>query len=199
MAPATDSASNQRENQLNGIYLVGLLATLVFVTVTFIALIVVFLIRSRVTVNWSHIYLPPLLWADTLILVASSITYERAHQRLRAGEQTAFYHGILWTTALGVLFLIGQLVCWWQILASGQPLVRNPHSSFFFLFSGLHAAHILVGLAGLGVLLARTKEPASGPKWQMTTRVWANAVAIFWHYLDVLWVLLFLLLVLIKR
>ena len=53
--------------------------------------------------------------------------------------------------------------------------------------------------AGLGALLYRTREPASGPRWQMNTRVLANAVAIFWHYLDCLWIVLFALLLFVQR
>ena len=95
--------------------------------------------------------------------------------------------------------MLGQLAAWWQILSHGQLVRNNPHSTFFFVFSGMHGAHILVGLAGLAALLYRTREPASGPKWQMNTRVLANAVSLFWHYLDVLWVILFALLLSVKR
>jgi cytochrome c oxidase subunit 3 len=80
------------------------------------------------------------------------------------------------------------------MLRRGIFMDRNPHPGFVFIFSGLHAAHILVGIAGFVWLLLRTREPASGPKYQINTRVIANAVSIFWHYLDALWVLLFLLL-----
>jgi len=90
-------------------------------------------------------------------------------------------------------------VAWWQILAAGQLVESNPHSSFFFLFSGMHGIHIIVGLAGLFALLYRTREPASGPRWQMNTRVLANAVALFWHYLDGLWIVLFAPLLFVKR
>jgi cytochrome c oxidase subunit 3 len=199
VSPAIDPVSRERESYLNGLYAIGLIATLAFVTVTFAALVVVFVIRSSNEYNWTRILLPPVLWVDTLILIASTFTYEAGHRRLRLNDQTSFYRWMGWTTVLGVLFLVGQLAAWVQILANGQGLYSNPHSSFFFLFSGLHGAHILVGLAGLLVLLRRTREPASGPKWQMTTRVLANAVAIFWHYLDLLWIVLFVLLLFVRR
>ena len=197
--PAVDPIIRNRERELNGLYSVALIATLAFVTVTFIALILVFVLRSRNAFNWTHILLPPLLWLDTLLLVASSATYSIGHRKLRANDQLGFFHWIRYTTVLGVLFLAGQFIVWWQILASGQLVRNNPHSSFFFIFSGMHGVHILAGLAGLGALLYRTHEPASGPKWQMHTRVLANAVAIFWHYLDGLWIVLFALLLLVKR
>jgi cytochrome c oxidase subunit 3 len=199
VALAIDPIARNRERQLNGLYGVGLIATLAFVTITFAALTLVFLIRSRNNFNWTGIILPPVLWLDTAILVGSSFCYEKGHRTLRAGDQRGFFRWTLYSTILGVVFLFGQMLAWWQILGAGQLMLNNPHSSFFFIFSGLHGAHILVGLAGLGALLYRTREPATGPKWQMNTRVLANAVAIFWHYLDGLWVALFLLLLLVGR
>jgi cytochrome c oxidase subunit 3 len=198
VTPAVDPVIQKRERELNGLYSVALIATLAFVTVTFAALILIFVLRSRNAFNWTHILLPPLLWVDTLLLIASSVTFSIGHRKLRVNDQLAFYHWVRYTAVLGLLFLAGQVLVWWQILASGQLVRNNPHSSFFFIFSGMHGVHILAGLAGLGALLYRTHEPASGPKWQMHTRVLANAVAIFWHYLDGLWVVLFALLLLVK-
>jgi cytochrome c oxidase subunit III len=197
--PAVDPVSDKRERDLNSLYRMGIGATLTFVTVTFAALCLVFVLRSRVAFNWYHIYLPPVLWLDTVLLLASSVTYEIGHRRLKLQDQRAFFQWTQTSAALGVLFLAGQFVAWWQILATGQLMRNNPHSTFFFLLSGMHGAHILVGLAGLAALLYRTREPASGPKWQMNTRVLANAVALFWHYLDVLWLILFGLLLLVRR
>jgi cytochrome c oxidase subunit 3 len=197
--PAADPVTANRERELNGLYRIALIATLAFVTVTFTALVLVFVLRSRNSFNWTHIVLPSVLWLDTLVLLGSSFTLSVGHRKLLANDQVGFFHWIRYTTILAVLFLLGQLAAWWQILASGQLVRNNPHSSFFFIFSGMHGLHIIVGLAGLGALLYRTHEPASGPRWQMHTRVLTNAVAIFWHYLDGLWVVLFALLLLVKR
>ena len=198
MNPAVDPISDRRERDLNSLYRMGIGATLTFVTVTFAALCLVFILRSRVGFNWYHIYLPPVLWFDTALLLASSVTYEIGHRHLKLQEQRAFFRWTKASAVLGVLFLAGQFIAWWQILATGQLVRNNPHSAFFFLLSGMHGAHILVGLAGLTALLYRTREPASGPKWQMNTRVLANAVALFWHYLDVLWLILFGLLLMVR-
>jgi cytochrome c oxidase subunit 3 len=196
---AADPLSENRERQVRGIYAAGVIGIIVVVTMTFAALILVFINRSRVDFNWTHIYLPPILWFDTLILIASSFIYEIGHRKLRVDDQLGFYRSTVRATVLGISFLIGQLFGWWQILGSGQLVQSNPHSFFFFMLSGLHGLHILAGLAGLAVLLYRTREPASGPRWQMTTKALADAVAIFWHYLDALWVTLFAFLLFIKQ
>jgi cytochrome c oxidase subunit III len=197
MALSTDSVA--RERDLNSLSVLTVTVVLATVTMTFGAMIAVFVIRSRGPLFWGRISLPPILWITTAILLASSITFERARDHLQRREQREFFRLMIWTTALGAIFLGGQIAAWLQILHSGVILAKNPHSWFIFLFTGLHALHILVGLAGLAYLLFRTREPASGPKYQMNTRAVANGVAIFWHYLDFLWIVLFTLLLTWRR
>jgi len=188
----TESAT--RERDLNSLSLLTTIVVLATVTMTFGAMITVFIGRSEAPLFWGHIVIPKVLWATTAILLASSAILEAARRRLQAHDQHGFFRLIAWTTGLGLLFLAGQITAWFQILHSGIVLARNPHSWFIFLFTGLHGMHIVVGLGGLIYLLVRTRVPASGPKYQMTTRVVANGVSVFWHYLDFLWIVLFVLL-----
>lgn len=192
MQSVADTAPRERE--LNSLSLLTSIIVLATVTMTFGAMITVFIGRSSAPLFWGHIRVPRILWATTMILIASSATLEAARRRLRQHDQRAFFRCAAYTAALGALFLAGQIAAWIQILNSGIRLSKNPHSWFIFLFTGLHGLHILVGLAGLVYLLIRTREPASGPKYQMTTRAVANGVSLFWHYLDFLWIVLFVLL-----
>ena len=188
-----------REQDVNSLSVLTVIVVLATVTMTFGALIAVFFIRSQAPLFWGRIAIPGILWATTAILLSSSITFEAARRRLQRNDQPGFFRLMVWTTGLGLLFLVGQIVAWLQILHAGVILARNPHSWFIFLFTGLHGLHILAGLAGLVYLLARTRVPAGGPKYQMTTRAVANGVSIFWHYLDFLWLLLFVLLLTWRR
>ena len=197
MIPAADSIA--RERDLNSLSVFTVVVALATVTMTFGAIIAAFLIRSQVSRFWTPITLPPTLWATTTILIASSFTFEAARRRLLHKDQSRFFRLTAWTGALGLTFLAGQVIAWLQILHAGVILVRNPHSWFIFLFTGLHGLHIVAGLAGLAYLLFRTREPASGPKYQMNTRVIATAVSIFWHYLDFIWMVLFILLLTWRR
>ncbi len=199
MDSLTDSNTKQKERDLNALYQLGILVTLAVVTTTFGSLIFAFVYRSAVPQNWSHIELPQTLWVSTVLLLVSSVMVEVGRRRLKQGDQRGFYRAIWWATGFGFLFLLAQVTAWFQILNTGVLLERNPHSSFIFIFSGMHGVHILIGLAGLFYLLRRTREPASGPKYQMTTRVWANAVSAFWHYLDFVWMVLYLVLLTWKR
>jgi cytochrome c oxidase subunit 3 len=179
--------------------LLTVIVVLATITMTFGALIAVFFIRAEKNMFWGHLRIPSILWATTALLAASSATLEAAGRRLRRDDRAGFFRLTAWTTALAGLFLAGQLAAWIQVLDSGIVLARNPHAWFIFLFSGLHGLHILLGLGGLVYLLARTREAASGPKYQMKTRAIANGVSIFWHYLDFLWVVLFTLLLTWRR
>lgn len=166
---------------------------------TFGAIIAVFFVRASAPLNWGHLEIPYVLWASTAVLLASSATFEASRRALIRSDQTRAFHLLLWTCGLGLAFLAGQITAWVQVLHSGIILNRNPHSWFIFLFTGLHGAHIIAGLIGLGYLTTRAYTRASGPKYQMKTRVAATGVALFWHYLDFIWLVLFGLLLIWKR
>ncbi len=166
---------------------------------TFGALIAVFMIRSTSPQFWGHIRMPSILWLSTAALLASSVVFEVARKSLLSGDQRRFFRLTAWTTGLGTLFLLGQITAWLQVVHSGVILAHNPHSWFIFLFTGLHGVHIIAGLAGLSYLLFRTRQQPSGPRYNMHTRAMANGVAVFWHYLDFLWLLLFALLLFWRR
>ncbi|MBV8550859.1 MAG: cytochrome c oxidase subunit 3 [Acidobacteriaceae bacterium] len=189
MHSATDTVAQERD--LNSLSLITVIVVLATVTMTFGAMIAVFVVRSEYNRFWGHIHVPAVLWGTTTLLFASSVTFETARRRLARNDQAGFFRLATWTTGLGVLFLLGQIAAWIQILRSGVVLAYNPHSWFIFLFTGLHGLHILLGLAGLAYLLIRTREPAGGPKYQMKTKAVAKGVGAFWHYLDFLWLLLF--------
>jgi cytochrome c oxidase subunit 3 len=183
-----------RERDLNSLYTLTVVVVLAVVTMTFGALVLAFLLRSEISLYWYHVALPGILWLSTAVLLASSVTCEIGRHRLREKNEQGFFRLTVITTGLAVLFLASQTTAWMQMVSRGILLDRNPHPGFVFLFSGLHAIHILLGIAGFIWLLVRTREHASGPKYQMKTRAVANAVAIFWHYLDFVWVVLFTLL-----
>jgi cytochrome c oxidase subunit 3 len=188
-----------RERDLNSLYIVTVIVLLAIVTATFGSLIFAFWWRSQNDYLWGHLQIPSLLWVTTAILAASSVLLERARTALKAGHHSVFYREVKWTTGLGVLFLFGQAAAWLQVMHSNVVLKNDKHPWFILLFSGLHAIHILAGLGALGYLLYRAREPVSGPKYQMTTRAYTNALSIFWHYLGFVWIVLFVLLLTWRR
>ena len=188
-----------REKELTSMSNVTVLVILAIVTMTFGAIIGVFLYRSAAPKFWGHLQVPTILWITTGLLLISSLTFERARQQLSLGNQEGFHFLISWTLTLGTAFVIGQVLGWFQFLHTGVILAKNPHSWFIFLFSGIHGVHVIAGMIGLAYLYLRTQQPAGGPKFQMQTRVVAKAVSLCWHYLGFLWIVMFALLVSWKR
>jgi cytochrome c oxidase subunit III len=193
------SSPAARESDLNSLSTLTAVVVLATVTMTFGAMIAVFVIRSQVPAFWGRLEIPKVLWLTTAALLGSSATLQTARKALTQNEQEKAFRMLAWTTGLGFFFLLGQAAAWIQVLHSGINLQRNPHSWFIFLFTGLHGLHIVLGLGGLAYLLIRTREQVSGPKYQMKTRVVTRGVSLFWHYLDFLWLVLFGLLLIWRR
>ena len=138
---------------------------------------------------WVGIQLPKILWFNTLLLLASSATLELARRTLKETDGIGFQR--LWgmTTGLGVLFVVGQVIAWRQLAAQGMFEVTRVASSFFYVFTGLHAAHLLGGICGL--LYVQVKK-FDGSRVSRT--VAAQAASYYWHFMDGLWLVLLALL-----
>jgi cytochrome c oxidase subunit 3 len=101
------------------------------------------------------------------------------------------------TVVLGLAFLGAQLIAWRQLARQGLYLASNPHSSFFYLLTGAHAVHLLGGLLGLTFLWFRWRRPRNEANEETRVakrRAATDAVTIYWHFMDGLWIYLFLLL-----
>ncbi|MCA1591942.1 MAG: cytochrome c oxidase subunit 3, partial [Acidobacteria bacterium] len=102
---------------------------------------------------------------------------------------------LLVTLLLGLGFLASQLMAWRQFVAQGLYIASNPHSSFFYVLTGLHGLHLLGGILALCYLILfawRKQRPQ--PAESVRRHVYTDMVALYWHFMDALWVFLFLLL-----
>jgi cytochrome c oxidase subunit 3 len=141
-------------------------------------------------VDWPVLPLPPVLWLTTGLLLLSSVTMEGARRAAQRGTRPTLRHWLAGTTALGLAFLIGQLVAWRQLAAAGVYLATTPHSAFFYLLTGVHGLHLAGGIGALGYALV--KAPAA--ETPAAAQDIADPVATYWHFLDGLWVYLFVIL-----
>jgi cytochrome c oxidase subunit III len=166
-------------------YYTALLVTLVAVLVFFMVLAVAFIVRRGSSSTWVSIQVPPILWINTAVLLASSATLELARQKLAGHKLAAFRRFWIFTTGLGLLFLAGQFIAWRQLQAQGVYIASNPASSFFYVFTGAHAAHLLGGVAALLLVGLRKFE-----KSRLSRSVAAEVASYYWHFMDALWVFL---------
>ncbi len=167
----------------------GLWAFLATVTMLFAGFTSAILVR-RAASDWQPIPLPGLLWLNTALLFSSSLTMERVRGLARQERWKALRMWLLVTAVLGVLFLVGQVGAWRQLVARGVYLASNPHSSFFYILTGVHGAHLLGGILALVYLLVRVL-PGSLFLMRRTT---LSLCATYWHFVDGLWIYLFIVL-----
>jgi cytochrome c oxidase subunit 3 len=165
------------------------------ISLSFAAYTSALMVRQGSMTGWVHFQVPPILYVNTLVLLASSATFVLGQRLMASGQEGTFAaRGGRWlqlTLVLGLLFLGGQVVAWRDLAAQGLYLSSNPGSSFFYVFTVLHALHLLGGIAALGYVLWRLRGAPGAPPLNVT-----GATALYWHFMDVLWVYLLLVLAL---
>jgi cytochrome c oxidase subunit 3 len=170
----------------------GIWVLLFSITMTFLAFTSALIVRQGSALDWEHLTLPPILYFNTIVILASSVTLELGRREVRAfmGHTKPVAHPSRWlyiTLALGLLFVAGQYVAWMQLRSQGFYLATNPNSSFFYVLTAAHALHVLGGLGGLVRAISRLNR-------SILRKTTLDATARYWHFMDVLWIyLLFLL------
>lgn len=156
------------------------------------------LVYNRVQNNLPPIKLPTLFIFNTLILIGSSYTMIEAKKAYKADKTDRYQKALLVTIGLSLLFLVLQFFGWQQLINQNIFLNKDNSTSYLYLLSGLHFAHVFVGLPFLILFLRaahmRMKEPVSvlvyfsDPEKKLKLRL----LTIYWHFLDGLWIYLVL-------
>jgi cytochrome c oxidase subunit 3 len=160
---------------------------------TFAALTSALVVREGSGNDWAHFTLPSILYFNTALLLASSTTLEISRRRVAkfmGGLNIAAANPARWlylTLALGLLFVAGQYIAWRQLSAQGLYLASNPSSSFFYVLTAAHALHLLGGLGGLVHVIRKLHS-------RVLRRATLDAASRYWHFMDVLWIYLLILL-----
>jgi cytochrome c oxidase subunit 3 len=171
----------------------GIWVGLASITMTFAAFTSALVVRQGSARDWQHITLPSILYFNTLLIIASSVTLEIARRRIAAfmgGLKDRAENPARWlyiTLLLGVLFVAGQTFAWVQLKSQGFGLAANVSYSFFYVLTVAHALHLLGGLGGLVRVIGKLNN-------SVLRRSTLDATSRYWHFMGVLWVyLLFLL------
>jgi cytochrome c oxidase subunit III len=191
----------------------GLLVALMPILMLFVSFTSAYLVRQGLPTldprtnslirDWIPVALPRLLLFNTFVLLVSSLSMELARRQLQrqvahtssspvAGDTLASRSRMPWlavTLVLGFAFLFGQWTAWQQLAANGFYVATTPSSSFVYLLTGTHAAHLLGGviallIAGLASLLHRPLK---------TRGIVVDVTAWYWHFMAVLWIYIFCL------
>ena len=171
-------------------YQLGMWFALTGIAMLFAAFTSAMVVRRGMSFDWVSIAVPGLLWVNTGILLASSLTLEFSRRALSAHAVVNFIRWLAATVALGVAFLAGQLVVWRELAARGVYLATNPSSSFFYVLTAAHGVHLLGGVLALGYVVLHSVRMARGRE----RRTALDVTAIYWHFMDALWIYIFFLL-----
>ena len=181
--PEPRRSSSKKYSTAIGLAMASIVMFFMVLTTAFVVL------RINNLHSWSAIRLPWILWVNTAVLLTSSATLELARRKLRIDSLRGFKQMWALTTGLGVVFLCGQVIAWRHLAAEGVFMTSRLASSFFYVFTALHAAHLLGGIVALMYVGLRKFETA-----RVSRFVAAEVTSYYWHFMDGLWLFLLALL-----
>jgi cytochrome c oxidase subunit III len=173
-----------------GAYKIAIWIAIVSIAMLFLALTAVMVARAEESSDWIHTTVPPLLYFNTLVLLASSFTLEISRRALKREAANQFVRWLYVTTGLGIAFIAGQLIAWRELAAQGIYITTNPSSGFLYLLTAAHGLHLLGGILALFYLAFKTQKIISNPR----KRIAVDITATYWHFMDGLWIYLLVLL-----
>jgi cytochrome c oxidase subunit 3 len=136
--------------------------------------------------DWITVPKPKLIWLNTAILLLSSVTVQWAWMSAKRRKLSWVRYSLSLTTMLGMMFVIGQILVWRQLVAAGIYLQTNPASSFFYLLTAVHGLHLI---GGIFALVWATVKSFLNRNLQLSVEL----CAVYWHFLTLVWLWLLVL------
>lgn len=148
-------------------------------------------IVKRSQASWLMIEIPVMFWYSTATILASSVTVQLALKALKKREMINYRRLLVVTAVLGVLFIVLQIVGFRQFAAQDIRLVgagSNASYSFLLAISGIHGVHVLGGVVALVVIAIRALNSSTRSYSSLPLEI----AATYWHFVDALWIYLFI-------
>ncbi|HSS19461.1 MAG TPA: cytochrome c oxidase subunit 3 [Pyrinomonadaceae bacterium] len=178
-------------------YRIGMWVACASILMMFTALSSAYIVRAASSTDWTPLQMPRILLVSSGLILLSSITMEAARRKWQDATQRP---GVLLlaTIVFGLGFLVCQIFAWRQLARQGIFVASNPHSSFFYVFTATHGIHLLGGLLALSYLTLRRRSVPNNQGALARSKARADAVALYWHFMDFLWIYLFVLLFFVR-
>ena len=170
--------------------LLGMRVFLISLTVLFMASLVGYLAVRAQAASWPPAGAPSLpkgLWASTILLLVSSGAMQRALVEARKAGPGSLGAWLTATLLLGVAFLVSQVLNWRVLIAQQMTVRSSLYALTFYCLTALHGLHVIGGLVGLSLVLSRAIRGIYSPASHLGVRL----MAMYWHFLDVVWLVLF--------
>jgi cytochrome c oxidase subunit 3 len=141
--------------------------------------------------DWHSVSKPPILWFNTAMLVLSSVAMQMARGALKFNKRTRVNGYLVAGGVFAILFIAGQLIGWQQLHASGYGMTQGPAGAFFYVLTGVHGLHLLGGLiVWLKTVIRMRKREVE----LIDVRLSIELCTVYWHYLLLVWLVMFTLL-----
>ncbi|WP_235297038.1 cytochrome c oxidase subunit 3 [Portibacter marinus] len=182
------------KNRINP-QLFGLWTAMASITMMFGALTSAYIVRQAAG-NWLEFRLPDLFIVSTIVILTSSVTLHMAFNAYKNQKEILYKVGLAISFVLGIAFLVLQYNAWMELFNTGIDMKINPSGSFLYVITAAHAAHIIGGIAALTLALLHAFTLKFEYTDQRKKRF--QLVLHYWHFVDLLWVYLFVFLLLYR-
>ena len=182
------------------VFQIGVGVGIISLSAFFIGLILAFSFRIQADPVPPQFHLPGVLWLSTSLLALSSGMLEAAKYSLRRAAVSRYRLRLTVCLLFGFGFLILQLMSAENLIRQGVRTDANPHGSAFYVFMGIHAAHLLIGFVWLIYLFVRSRQLSATVENHLRKhRAVLSVAALYWHFMGIVWVILFYFLLLWTR
>lgn len=146
--------------------------------------------------NWLEYVLPPTFYYSTGAIIISSFALHYSYYSFKKGNEMMYKGMLVLSFILGMIFVVLQLEAWGEMFTTGIGLKGNPSGSFLYVITGVHALHVMGGIAALVVAMIHAFTLKYKPTLKRKNRF--VLVVQYWHFVDIIWVYLFLFLLFTK-
>lgn len=144
--------------------------------------------------NWNVFELPNIFYLSTVFIILSSVSMQWAFMAIKKNNTAQLTIGLIVTLGLGLAFTFSQFAAWSSLVAQGVYYTGNPSGSFLYVLTALHLLHLAGGMIFLVVVAARSIQK----RYNSSNSLPIELCTIYWHFLDGLWIYLFLFLLLVR-
>ncbi len=137
--------------------------------------------------DWATLALPKVLWLNTVVLILSGVAMQWTRNAAQSGQIDRVRTGLIVAGVFTFAFLAGQVWAWQQLNASGYFLTTDPAAAFFYLLTALHGLHLLGGMWVWGRTTAKVSRGVEVDKVRLSVEL----CTVYWHYLLLVWLVLF--------
>ena len=159
---------------------------LTVITILFLFVINAYVFRMNFD-DWQSLPDPRLLWVNSGSLTAASLGMYWASKASKNGDRDNYKLGLFVGGLFALVFLIGQLIVWQQLISLDYFVASNPANTFFYLITGIHGIHLLGGIIALAVVMYKSRLISAVVLLSSQT----SLLATYWHYMLAVWVVFF--------